>query len=550
MKILIVGGVAGGATAATRLRRSDESAEIIIFERGGHVSYANCGLPYHIGDKIVDRNNLILQSEEGFYERYNVEVRLETEIISINPTEKYVVAKDLYTGELYNESYDKLLLSPGANPIKPPIDGIESERVFYLRTIPDMDKIKHFLETKKPVKAVVLGAGFIGMEMVENLCNVGVGISIVEKSSQVIAPLDYSMASIVHRHLESKGIELIFEDEVVKFNTEKDHVDLYLKSGRELKVDFVILSIGVRPDTKLAKEAGLEMGLFGGIMVDKYMQTSDPDIYAVGDAVEVYNQIIGKYALIPLAGPANKQARIAANNILEGNMYEYSGTIGSSIAKIFDLTVASTGANSKLLERENIRHITSFTHDFSHASYYPEAKQMSIQINFSERDGLLLGAQIVGEEGVDKRIDVFSQIIKSGGTIYDLQQFEQAYAPPYSSAKDPVNNAGYVAENILNGKMKIIHWYKLLTMNKEDVVIIDVRTRGEYAEGNIPGSINISVDELRARLGTIPKDKTVVVYCAIGKRGFIAYRILAQNGFTKLYNLSGGYRTYEAIIRG
>lgn len=548
MKIVVIGGVAGGATAAARLRRSDESAEIIIFEKGEYVSYANCGLPYYISDKIAERTNLLLQSEEGFYERYNIEVRLESEVISIDPTEKHIVVKELYSGDTYTESYDKLLLSPGATPIKPPVEGVDSDRIFYLRTIPDMDKIKEFIQARESLKAVVIGAGFIGMEMVENLHNAGAEVTIVEKSDQVVAPLDYSMASIVHRHLESKGIELIFEDEVIRFETKENHVDVSLKSGKMLSVDLVILSIGVRPDTKLAREAGLAIGPSGGVMVDEFMQTSVPDIYAVGDAVEVYNKVVGKHALIPLAGPANKQARVAANNIIEGNMYKYPGTVGSSIVKIFDLTVASTGANSKLLDRENIRHITSFTHDFSHASYYPGARQISIQINFSERDGVLLGAQAIGEEGVDKRIDVFSQIIKSGGTIYDLQQFEQAYAPPYSSAKDPVNNAGYVAENILNGRMKIIHHGELLALQKEgEVVIIDVRTKGEYAEGHIPGAINIPVDELRNKLDTIPRDKSIVVYCAIGKRGFIAYRILAQKGFSKVYNLSGGYRTYGAI---
>ena len=557
-KILIVGGVAGGATAAARLRRNDETAEIIVFERGEYISYANCGLPYHISAHIPDRNHLILQSEEGFYERYNVDVRLESEVISINPDEKYIEIKELNTGDIYREIYDKLLLSPGSNPIKPPIEGIESDRIFCLRTIPDMDRIKRFIEREltdkknseersESVKAVVIGAGFIGMEMVENLNMAGIDVTVVEKRDQVMAPLDYTMASIVHRHLEEKRIELIFEDEVVKFETTDDHVKLSMLSGKSLKADFVILSIGVRPEITLARSANLAIGQLGGILVDEYMQTSDPDIYAIGDAVEIYNPSTGRHALTPLAGPANKQARIAANNIIEGNLYKYPGSIGTAIAKIFDLTVASTGTNSKQLNRENISHITSFTHDLSHAGYYPGADQISIRINFTQGDGRLLGAQVIGRSGVDKRIDIFSQVIKSGGTILDLQQFEHAYAPPYSSAKDPVNNAGYVAENILTGRMAIIHVNELSSIPSDEIVIIDVRTKGEYADGHISGAINIPVDELRRKLADIPRGKSIVTYCAVGKRGYIAYRILVQNGFNKVYNLSGGYRTYIAL---
>ncbi|MFV0312806.1 MAG: FAD-dependent oxidoreductase, partial [Dysgonomonas sp.] len=449
MKVLIIGGVAGGATAAARLRRMDENAEIILFERGEYVSYANCGLPYHIGGTISERDRLFVQTVDGFIARFNIDIRVKSEITGIDTKSKTVTVHNLTTGNTYTENYDKLIVSTGAEPIKPPLTGLPDSRIFSLRNVPDMDKIKGYIDQHKPKTAVVIGGGFIGLEMVENLQDAGIKVSVVEKGNQVMAPLDYAMAAMVHQHLKQKGVSLYLEEGVTGFVPEGDNLKVLLEKGVALDAGMVILSIGVRPETKLAKEAGLELGSLGGIKVNDYMQTSDKDVYALGDAVEVFNPVIGKHALSPLAGSANKQARIVADNILENNKYKYAGTIGTSIAKVFDLTVASTGASSKLLDRENITHVTSYTHGSSHAGYYPGALPLSVKINFSPADGKLLGAQVVGCDGVDKRIDLFAQVIKKGGTIYDLQEVEHAYAPPYSSAKDPVNMAGFVADNIL-----------------------------------------------------------------------------------------------------
>lgn len=548
MKVLIIGGVAGGATAAARLRRMDENAEIILFERGEYVSYANCGLPYHIGGIISERDRLFVQTVEGFINRFNIDIRVKSEVTKITPEKKEVTVHNLSTGEMYTESYDKLIVSTGAEPIKPPLTGIEDERIFSLRNVPDMDKIKAYIERNKPKTAVVIGGGFIGLEMVENLHEAGLKVSIIEKSNQVMAPIDYAMAALVHQHLRQKGIDLYLEEGVAGFESDKTNIKVKLEKGFSLDTDMVILSIGVRPEVKLAKEAGLELGSMGGIKVDEYMQTSDNSIYALGDAIEVFNPVIGKHSLIPLAGPANKQARIVADNIIEGNKYKYTGTIGTSIAKVFDLTVAATGASSKLLNRENIAHIESYTHGSSHAGYYPNALPLSIKINFSPDNGKLLGAQIVGFDGADKRIDLFAQVIKKGGTIDDLQEIEHAYAPPYSSAKDPVNIAGFVADNIIKGKLKIIQWNELDTFNKDDIFLIDARTREEYEFANIKGSVNIPVDEIRNRLHEIPNNKKIIVYCAVGLRGYLASRILVQHGYTNVYNLSGGYKTYSCVM--
>ncbi|MBF0575075.1 FAD-dependent oxidoreductase [Dysgonomonas sp. GY617] len=546
MKVLIIGGVAGGATAAVRMRRESEDAQIILFERGEYVSYANCGLPYYIGGTINDRDRLFVQTVEGFVNSFNIDIRIKSEVTAIDVQSKTITVQNRSTNESYTESYDKLIISTGAEPIKPAMPGIDDSRIFSLRNVPDMDNIKAYIDQHKPKRAVVIGGGFIGLEMVENLQDAGVEVCVVERANQVMAPIDFSMASLVHQHLKSKNVGLLLGEVVESFESDNDEIKVLLESKKNVSADMVILSIGVRPEVYLAKTAGLELGSLGGIKVNDYMQTSDPDVYALGDAVEVFNPVIGKHSLIPLAGPANKQARIVADNILEGNIYKYSGTIGTSIAKVFDITVAATGASSKLLDRENISHLSSFIHGNSHAGYYPNALPLSIKINFSPIDGKLLGAQIVGFDGVDKRIDLFAQIIKKGGTIYDLMEVEHAYAPPYSSAKDPVNMAGFVADNILKNKVNIIHWREVRKLDKNEILLIDVRTSGEFQFAHIDGAINIPVDDIRSRLSEIPKDKNIVVYCAVGLRGYLGSRILLQNGYSNVYNLSGGYKTYSA----
>lgn len=544
MKYLIIGGVAGGATVAARLRRMDESATVVLFERGKYVSYANCGLPYYIGGTISDREKLFVQTVKGFTDRFRIDIRTEQEVIAIHPEKKQVEVKRLSTGEVYTENYDKLVLSPGAEPLRPRIEGIDHKKIFTLRNVPDTDTIKNYLVRENPRRAVVVGGGFIGLEMAENLHEAGVHVDVVEMANQVMAPLDFSMAAIVHQHLTDKGIGLFLEDGVTRFEDTNGKVTVHLRSGKQIEADMVLLSIGVRPETKLAKEAGLEIGSLGGIAVDAYMQTSDTDIYALGDAVEVQHPVTGKPALIPLAGPANKQGRIVADNIVFGNKETYQGTMGTSIAKIFDLTVAAAGANAKLLKRENIAYVSSYTHSASHAGYYPGAVPLSVKILFTPTDGRLLGAQVVGFDGVDKRIEMLAQVIQRKGTVADLIALEHAYAPPYSSAKDPVNMAGFVAENILSGKSRIIHWRDIETLEPE-TIRIDVRTPHEYQLGSIPGFINIPVDVLREHLDELSKDKPIVVTCAVGLRGYLAYRILTQSGFKNVCNLSGGYKTWS-----
>ena len=544
MNYLIIGGVAGGATVAARLRRMDEKANIVLFERGKYVSYANCGLPYYIGDTINNREKLFVQTVKGFTDRFRIDIRTEQEVTAIRPDKKEVEVKNLSTGEIYTETYDKLVLSPGAEPLRPGIEGIGSKKIFTLRNVPDTDTIKNYINIEKPKRAIVVGGGFIGLEMAENLHDLGIQVDVVEMANQVMAPLDFSMAAIVHQQLTDKGVGLHLEDGVSRFEEKDGGVTVHLRSGKQIATDMVLLSIGVRPETKLAKEAGLAIGERGGIAVNDYMQTSDADIYALGDATEVKNLVTGQPSLIPLAGPANKQGRIVADNIIFGNKKKYAGSIGTSIAKVFDLTVAATGANAKLLQRNNIPYTSSYTHGASNAGYYPGAVPMSIKILFDPENGKLLGAQIVGFNGVDKRIEMLEQAIQRGGTVYDLTELEHAYAPPYSSAKDPVNMAGFVAENILKGKSKIIQWRELAEL-PADTIRIDVRTRDEHKLGSIPGFINIPVDELREHLDELPKDKLIVVSCAVGLRGYLAYRILVQNGFKNVRNLSGGYKTWS-----
>ncbi len=544
MNYLIIGGVAGGATVAARLRRMDEKANIILFERGKYVSYANCGLPYYIGDTINNREKLFVQTAKGFTDRFRIDIRTEQEVTAIRPDKKEVEIKNLSTGETYTETYDKLVLSPGAEPLRPSIEGIGSKKIFTLRNVPDTDTIKNYVNTENPKRAIVVGGGFIGLEMAENLYDLGIQVDVVEMANQVMAPLDFSMAAIVHRQLTDKGVGLHLEDGVSRFEEKDGGVTVHLRSGKQIATDMVLLSIGVRPETKLAKDAGLAIGERGGIAVNDYMQTSDADIYALGDAVEVRHLVTGQPALIPLAGPANKQGRIVADNIVFGNKKKYPGSIGTSIAKVFDLTVAAAGANAKLLQQNNIPYISSYTHGASHAGYYPGAVPLSIKILFAPENGKLLGAQIVGFNGVDKRIEMLAQVIQRGGTVHDLAELEHAYAPPYSSAKDPVNMAGFVAENILNKKSRIIQWRELAEL-PADTIRIDVRTHDEYKLGTIPGFINIPVDELREHLDELPKEKPIVVTCAVGLRGYLAYRILVQNGFKHVRNLSGGYKTWS-----
>jgi len=523
-----------------------------MFERGEYISYANCGLPYYLGGTIENREELFVQTPEKFYESLHIDVRIQSEVTAINRDRKKISVKDHGNGREYEESYDKLVLSPGAMAVRPPIPGINSEGIFTLRNVPDTDRIKSFIDDKQPARAVIVGAGFIGLEMAENLHNRGIFVTIVEMADQVMNILDYEMAAEVHQHLKTKNVEFYLNDGVDSFERSGDLLQVKLKSGRVLPTDMVILSIGVRPENHLAKSAGLEIGKTNGIVVNKFMQTNDPDIYALGDVIEFENPLSGTTGIIPLAGPANKQGRIVADNIVFGNLKSYPGTIATGIAKVFDLTVASTGLPEKILKRLNIPNKAFVIHASDHAGYYPGAIPMSVKVVFAPRTGKLLGAQIVGYEGVDKRIDLFAAIIGMDGTIWDLQNIEHAYAPPFSSAKDPVNIAGFVAENILDGKSTHIHWCDLAESSdknglNEKYTFLDVRAPEENQQGAIPGSINIPHTELRNRLDEVPREKPIVIYCAAGLRGYLAERVLLQNGFSRVYNLSGGYQTYSQV---
>jgi NADPH-dependent 2,4-dienoyl-CoA reductase/sulfur reductase-like enzyme/rhodanese-related sulfurtransferase len=548
MKYIIVGAVAGGASTAARLRRLDEKAEIIIFEKGAYISYANCGLPYYIGDVIQDRNKLFVQTAASFNKRFNIDVRVMTEVITINPAQKTITARNQQTGELYEEIYDKLVLSPGAEPVRPPLPGIGLEGIFTLRNVTDTDYIKSYVQQYSSGKAVVIGAGFIGLEMAENLQHSGLNVSIIEMGNQVLAPIDFPLAALVQQHIRSKGVDLRLNTSVTGFEKKGSGLNVRLSNGEDIYTDIVILSIGVKPDTRLALSAGLQIGPARGILVNEFLQTSDPDIYAVGDAIEFVNPITGVSTNTYLAGPANKQGRICANNMVMGNVQSYNGSINTAIVKVFDMTVAAAGVPVKQLKAKSIEHITSTTHSGSHAGYYPGATQMSIQLAFAPETGRLLSAQVAGYKGVDKRMDLLSSLIQRGGTIYELTELEHAYAPPFSSAKDPVNIAGFVAENILQDRMEVAYWNEV-NANAPNALVIDVRTTKEYEQGSIEGAINIPVDELRSRLNELPKDKTIYVYCQIGLRGYLAYRILKQNGFSNIYNLSGGYKLWKACTK-
>lgn len=554
IKYVIVGGVAGGATTAARLRRLDEDCEIVMFEKGDYISYANCGLPYYIGGTIAEKNSLLLQTPVSFGNRYDVDVRVKSEVIAIDSTNKTIKVRNKFNGKEYSENYDKLVLSPGAVPIVPNLPGIQSDRIFTIRNVADTENVKQraVLSFSKLKEVVVVGAGFIGLEMVENLHQLGYHITIVEKAPQVMTTVDAPIAAVVQHQLKEKNIKLMLNTEVQNFEDSDDAVCVNLSNGEQLKADFAILSIGVKPNTELAQAAGLKIGPAGGIWVNEFLQTSNPDIYAVGDAIEFANPISGIPYCCYLAGPANRQARICADNLFLGNKTAYKGSVATAVAKVFSWTVGSTGLSENYLRKHNIPFLTSVTHPFSHATYYPDSKQMTLKINFSPLNGRLLGAQVVGEEGVDKRLDLMASVVSNGGTVFDLTDIEHAYAPPFSSAKDPVAYAGYVAENILAHRFFPMQWHELQaildTPNwQNEYFLLDVRSAMEVKNGAIEGAVNYPVDELREMLDEIPSDKTIIIYCAVGLRGYIASRILLQSGFEKVYNLSGGYKTYQLM---
>lgn len=541
MKVLIVGGVAGGAGAAARLRRNDETAEIILFEKGGFISFANCGLPYYIGGTITERGKLQVQTPEGFRARFGVDVRVNQEVTSVDSAAKTVTVKNHATGETYSESYDALVLSPGASPIRPKMPGMEENHIFTLRNIPDTYAIDEHITEAAPKTAAVIGAGFIGMEMAENLCHRGLSVSIIEAAPHVMAPLDMDMAHTVHNYARGKGISLYLGKRCSGFT--KDSV--LLEDGTSVPADMVILSIGVAPETKFLQGSGVELGRRGEILVDEKLRTSVPDIYALGDAATVKNIVTGNTQVIPLAGPANKQGRIVAD-VICGKEASYKGSQGTSVMKFFDQVVACTGEKEESLLAAGIPYKKTFTLSASHAGYYPGGSQMIVKLLYTPEEGKVLGAQIVGGEGVDKRIDHLAIAVRLGLTVYDLQEMELAYAPPFSSAKDPVNMAGYVAQNVLEGTMVPFYAEDIAAL-PEDVVKVDVRNPGELeALGTVPGFVNIPLDQLRQRLGELDLAKPVYITCQVGLRGYIAQRILAQHGAKEVHNLSGGYSLYAA----
>ena len=547
MKIVIIGGVAGGASAAARLRRLDERAEIVILERGSFISYANCGLPYYVGGTIENRSALTLQTPESFTRRFTVDVRVRHEAVGIDPAGKIVTVRNLTDGRLYEESYDSLILSPGAEPIVPRMPGAEGERIFTLRTIPDALAIRAYVEAQHPRSAVVVGGGMIGTEMAENLTAAGIAVTVVELQDHIIAPLDFEMAADVHQYLESRGIRLMLGRAVTAVEPQGEA--LRVKLGREtVDTDMLVLSVGVRPESDLAQRAGLQLTDRGAIVTDSHMRTSAPDIYAVGDAVQVHDFVTGDSAYVPLAGPANKQGRIAADNIC-GISSEYAGTQGSAVVKLFDMTVAVTGLNERAAQAKGIDYDKTYTYSASHAGYYPGATNMSIKILWERGSLRLLGAQIVGFEGVDKRMDVLATAIRLGAKVTDLKELELVYAPPLGSAKDPVNMAGYVAENVVTGKLKQFFWDQVDDLPRDgSVTLLDVRMPGEVAAGHIEGFQPIPLDELRGQLDELPKDKPIYVHCHSGLRSYLACCILRGNGFD-CYNLAGGWRLYASAVR-
>jgi NADPH-dependent 2,4-dienoyl-CoA reductase/sulfur reductase-like enzyme/peroxiredoxin family protein/rhodanese-related sulfurtransferase/TusA-related sulfurtransferase len=543
-KVLIVGGVAGGASAAARLRRLDEEAHIVMFERDPYISFANCGLPYYIGDSIKDRSKLLVQTPEAMFKRFNLDIRVETEVIRVDPAAKRVIVRSKERGE-YEESYDALILSPGAKPLRPPLPGIDSPRILTLRNIPDTDRIKAQVTRENTRSAIVIGGGFIGVEMAENLREIGLEVTLIEAAPQVLAPFDAEMSAALAEELEEHGIRLALGQGVQAFREAEDRMEVQLADGTTHAGDLVILAIGVAPDTAFLKDSGLSLGPRGHILVDPQLQTNLPDVYAVGDAIEVVDFVNGKPTAIPLAGPANKQGRIAADNVC-GLGTVYKGSQGTSIIKVFGLTGAATGNNEKTLKRLGIPYHVTYVHPNSHASYYPGATPLSLKLLFHP-DGTVLGAQAVGRDGVDKRMDDIAIVIRFKGSVTDLTELELAYAPPYSSAKDPVNMAGYTAENILTGRTAVFVPAELEGRETDTTLLVDVRTSIEYANGNIPDAVNIPVDELRSRLHELDSSKEIWVYCQVGLRGYTASRILQQHGF-RVRNLTGGYKTYQASV--
>ncbi len=548
MKVIIVGGVAGGASAAARLRRLDETAEIVMLERSGYISYANCGLPYYVGGEITDREALTLQTPESFFERFHVDVRVNSEATAIDLAGKQVTVRNLADGTTYTESYDKLILSPGARPVRPPLPGIDNARIFTMRTVEDTLALRGFIDEHHPKRAVVVGGGFIGLEMTENLMQAGLAVDLVERLDQVMAPLDYDMACTLHGYLRKKGVGLHLSTAVAGFEEAPGGIRTLLEGGSALDSDLVLLAIGVSPDTRLAADAGLELGARGSIKVTDRMQTSDPDVYAVGDAVQVNSILTQQPTLLPLAGPANKQGRIAADNIC-GRESHFAGVQGTAVLKLFDMTAAATGLNEKAAKAAGLAYDRTITFSANHASYYPGATNMTVKVLFDPETGRLLGAQIVGFDGVDKRIDVLATAIRAGMTGLDLTELELAYAPPYGSAKDPVNMAGFVIENVLTRTVRQFHWDEVDTLPRDgSVTLLDTRTDEEVAHGRIEGTVHIPLDSLRDRVGELDPKKPVYINCHSGLRSYIACRILSQHGFT-CYNLSGGWRFYDLVKR-
>lgn len=547
MKHVIIGGVAGGATAAARIRRADEMAEIILLEKGKYISYANCGLPYYIGGTIQDRDKLFVQTPQSFGRRFNIDVRVENEVTAID-TAKKTVSVRRGDGSEYVESYDRLLLSPGSSPVRPPLPGIDLDGIFTLRNVDDTDHIKQYLSAHPVGEAVVVGGGFIGLEMAENLHQAGAHVSIVEMADQVMAPVDFSIASHVHRHLMDKGVALYLGHSVERFERVDGRLRVFFGSGETLDADLVLMSVGVRPETRLAVEAGIEIGE-RGIKVNSYLETSAQDVYAVGDAIEFEHPITGQPWLNLLANPANRQGRIVADNMVFGNQTEYEGAIGTSIAKVFDITVGAAGLPAKRLRQLGMDYRSSTTVSSSHAGYYPGAFQLTLKLTFEPVSGRIYGAQAVGVDGVDKRIDQIALLIKQGGTVYDLMKVEHAYAPPFSSAKDPIAIAGYAASNIISGAMPVVYWREVREMDPKDVFLLDVRSPEEYGLGTIPGAVNIPLDDLRDRISEVPLDRRVVIFCAVGLRGYLAQRILMGRGYQDVRNLSGGYKTYSTATQ-
>lgn len=542
-KIIIVGGVAGGASAAARARRLSEDAEIIMLERGEFISFANCGLPYHVSGDITQRDALLLQTPQSFKSRFNVEVRIFSEVVAIDRQQKVLTVKNVLSGEEYKESYDKLLLSPGAAPIRPPIPGINSANTFSLRNIPDMDRIVAAVSQNKPQHATVVGGGFIGLEMVEALHQLGIAVTLLELSEQVMAPVDLEMANFVHQALVQKQTDLRLNTGLTAITELPEHLELTLSNGEKLATGLVILAIGVKPEIMLASAAGLELGARGGIKVDDGMRTSDPDIYAVGDAVETLDFVTAQPVLIPLAGPANRQGRIAADNML-GRDEKYQRTQGTAICKIFDFAIASTGHSEKSLRRQGRAYEKVYVHPGNHAGYYPGVFPVSFKLIFDPITGQILGGQAFGKEGVDKRIDVLAVAMRAGLKVQDLEHLELTYAPPFGSARDVINQAGMVAANVIKGDERVCHTADILNISPEQF-LLDVRNPGELTNiGAIPGAVNIPVDQLRQRLAELPKDKEILITCQVGLRGHVAYRLLANHGFNAR-NLSGGFKTFQ-----